>query len=98
MRVCFSGLLPATYLFRFHPEKELLKAFRYRISGEGCSWIIGREVTVNDIVPHDDLYGVLHEVTPEEVIEKAIRENAHITRAKVAEKTGVSAKTISRKS
>ena len=48
-------------------------------------------------VPHDDPHGVPQEETLEEVIEKAIRENAHITRAVIAEKAGVSVKTVARK-
>ena len=48
-------------------------------------------------VPHDDPHNVPHEETLEEVIEKAIREDSHITRAKIAGKAGVSVKTIARK-
>ena len=52
---------------------------------------------MKDNVPHDDPHGVPQEETLEEVIEKAIRENAHITRAVIAEKAGVSVKTVARK-
>ena len=51
---------------------------------------------MKDNVPHDDPHNVPHEETLAYLIEKAIRENPHTTRAIIAEKAGVSVKTIAR--
>jgi len=51
---------------------------------------------VKDNVPHDVPHNVPHEETLAYLIEAAIRENPHTTRAIIAEKAGVSVKTIAR--
>ena len=51
---------------------------------------------MKDNVPHDDPHNVPHEETLADLIETAIRENPRITRAIIAEKAGVSVKTIAR--
>jgi ATP-dependent DNA helicase RecG len=52
---------------------------------------------VRDNVPHGDPNSVLHEKTLEEIIEELIRADNKVTRAQMAEKIGVSVKTIARK-
>ncbi len=83
--------------YEFQKEAYGFTVVFYRHCGEGWGWSSGQEDNVKDNVPHDDPHNVPHEETLEEVIEKAIREDSHITRAKIAEKAGVSVKTIARK-
>ena len=61
--------------------------------GESGGWSGGQEDTVKD----NDLHDVSHEDTLEEIIEKAIQSNAHVTRTQIAKRAGVSEKTIARK-
>ena len=83
--------------YEFQKEAYGFTVVFYRHCGEGWGWSGGQEDIVKDNVPHDDPHNVPHEETLDAVIEKAIREDAHITRAKIAEKAGVSVKTIARK-
>ena len=68
----------------------------YRHCGEGWGWS-GEKDYVRDNVPHGDPHSVLHEKTLEEIIEELIRADNKVTRAQMAEKIGVSVKTIARK-
>ena len=83
--------------YEFQKEAYGFTVVFYRHCGKGWGWSGGQEDNVKDNVPHDDPHNVPHEETMEAIIEKAIREDAHITRAKIAEKAGVSVKTIARK-
>ena len=83
--------------YGFQKEAYGFTVVIYRHCGEGWEWSSGQEDSAKDNVPHDDPHGVPRDETLEEVIERAIRENAHITRAQIAERAGVSVKTIGRK-
>ncbi len=83
--------------YEFQKEAYGFTVVFYRHCGEGWGWSGGQEDNVKDIVPHDDPRNVPHEETLEEMIEKAVREDAHVTRAIIAEKAGVSVKTVARK-
>ena len=68
----------------------------YRHCGEGWGWSSEKEI-VKDNVPRNVPRNVPHDKMLEDVIENSIRENKKITRAQMAEKAGVSVKTIARK-
>ncbi|MBQ9662125.1 MAG: hypothetical protein IJV40_03100 [Oscillospiraceae bacterium] len=87
----------ASVKYEFQKEAYGFTVVFYRHCGEGWGWSGGQEGNQKDNVPHDDPHNVPHEETLEEVIEKSIRADRHITRAKIAEKAGVSVKTIARK-
>ena len=69
----------------------------HRHCGEGWSRSDNAKDTVKDNDPHDVPHDVPHKETLEIMIEKMIRENPHITRTQIAEKVGMSVKTIARK-
>ena len=82
--------------YEFKKEEYGFTVVFYRHCGEGWGWS-GEKDYVRDNVPHGDPHSVLHEKTLEEIIEELIRADNKVTRAQMAEKIGVSVKTIARK-
>ena len=82
--------------YEFQKEAYGFTVVFFRHCGEGWGWSGSQEDIVKDNVPHDVPHNVPHEETLADLIETAIRENPHTTRAIIAEKAGVSVKTIAR--
>ncbi len=83
--------------YEFQKEAYGFTVVFFRHCGEGWGWSGNAEDSVKDNDPHSDPHDVPRKETLKDVIENAIRENPHITRAQIAERAGVSVKTVARK-
>ena len=83
--------------YEFKKEEYGFTVVFYRHCGEGWGWSSGLKDGLRDNDPQNDPQVVLQEESLERIIESAIRENSKVTRAQIAEKAGVSLRTVSRK-
>lgn len=83
--------------YEFKKEEYGFTVVFYRHCGEGWGWSSGLKDSLRDTDPQHDLQEDLQEEPLERIIEAAIRENNKVTRAQIAEKAGVSLRTVSRK-
>ena len=87
--------------YEFRMEEYGFTVVFFRHCGEGWGWSGDAKDTAQDNVPHNVPRNVPRDSNREEriraIIEQSIRENNKVTRAVMAERAGVSEKTISRK-
>ena len=79
--------------YEFKREEYGFTVIFYRHCGEGWGWSRNLKDSLEDNGSQTDPQGVLLN----EIIESAIKENSKVTRAQIAEKAGVSLRTVSRK-
>ncbi len=83
--------------YEYRKEEYGFTVVFYRHCGEGWGWSGEKKDNVKDNVPHGDPHDVPRDKKLEKIILEAIIENNKVTRSQIAEKAGVSVKTIARK-
>lgn len=83
--------------YEFKKEEYGFTVIFYRHCGEGWGWSADAKDTAKDNVPRNVPRDVPQEDRVRLIIEQSIRENSKVTRAVMAERAGVSEKTISRR-